>query len=173
MSKEEETNRHEELAHHTIGNSDTGTDDPTNSNTAANSSLAKTLEELNLGAECHVIYRYSVSGLLSHTDAWKGTSPLLKRVGKPYKVYMSEPSEESVHTDYKLFCSLHCDFYNKAPRTWSKATDQEVYDMCKSKCLEADKQRRVLLNLVFTSPEVFDFLWITSGILQATGETRS
>jgi len=41
-----------------------------------------------------------------------------------------------------------------------------------SKCLDADKQLRVLLNLMFTSPEVFDFLWTTSGILQATSETR-
>ena len=79
MSNEEEENRQEELAQQTIDQTDTGTVDPTNSNTAANSSLKKTLEELVLGAERNVIYRYSVSGMFYYTYAWKKASPLLKR----------------------------------------------------------------------------------------------
>ena len=64
---------------------------------------------------------------------------------------------------------------------WSKVTDQEAYAMCKSlvlkstefsKCLDADKQRWVLCNLAFTSPVIFELLWSTAGILQATGEMR-
>ena len=105
----------------------------------------------------------------------------MKRPAKKYKNYLSEPSEESIHMDYKVFCSLHYDFYNKAPGGWTKATDQEIYDMCKfillrktafSKGLLADKQRRVLLDLTFRSPEMFAFLSSSSGLLQATGETR-
>ena len=56
VSKEEEANRQEELAEQTIDQTDTESDDPTNSNTVANSGLEKTLEELNLGAERNVIY---------------------------------------------------------------------------------------------------------------------
>jgi len=95
-------------------------------------------------------------------------------------LYQSEPVEESIHTDCKLFYSLHRDFFNNAPGDWSKATEQEAYDMCKSivlkntefsKSLNADKQRWLLLNLAFTSHKLFEFMWSTWGILQATGET--
>ena len=66
-------------------------------------------------------------------------------------------------------------FLQYTPGEWSKATDQEVYTMCKSivirttefsKSLTADKQRRVLLNLAFTSPAFFALLWSTTDILQ-------
>jgi len=84
----------------------------------------------------------------------------MKRSPKTYKNYLSDPSKESIHTDCKVFCSIYYDFYNKAPGEWTKATDQEIYDiMCKSivfsEGLSADKQRRVLLDLAFTPPEIF------------------
>ena len=90
--------------------------------TASNSGTGQTLEELKLGAKRNVVYRYSVSGLFPLTDAWKKIPIFLQRCGTPYKVYMSELIEESVHTDCKSFCSLHHDFSDKAPREWSNAT---------------------------------------------------
>ena len=124
-------------------------EDTTTSNTVTNSGITQTLEELNLGAEKNVTYRYSVSGLFPRTDTWKGLPHILQRSGKSYKEYMSEHTEESIHTNCKLFCSLHCDYYDeKFAGSWSNAADQEVFEMCKSlvmrstvfsKSLEADK----------------------------------
>ena len=80
MSKEEEGNKQEELAGPADSEqTDTGSVDPTASNTAANSGLEKTLEELNLRDERNVIYRYSVSGLFPKTDAWKKIPAFVKR----------------------------------------------------------------------------------------------
>ena len=117
---------------------ESGADDPTTSNTATNSGLEKTLEELNLGAQKNVVYRYSVSCQFPQTNTWQKIPAVMKRSAKKCNTYLSEPSEESIHidesihTDCKVFCSLHCDFYNKAPEEWTKATDQEIYDMSKT-----------------------------------------
>ena len=181
VNKTKNNNRTKELAQQTIAQTETVVEDATTSNTATNSSITQSLEDLNIGNEKNVSYRYSVSGLFPLTDAWQNVPNMLQRLGKSYKEYMSEPTEESIHTDCKMFSSLHCNFYKTPPGSWSSATDQEIFDMCRSlvlkktpfsKSLEADNQRRVLLDLAFTSPEVFDGLWTTSGILQATGETR-
>ena len=139
------------------------------------------MEQLNLDAEKNVVYRYSVSGQFAQTNSWRLVPDFMKRASKRYADYLSEPPKESIHTDCKMFCSLHRDFDKKAPGEWTKANAQEIYDMCtplvirsteSSKSLLADKQRRVLRDLAFTSLEIVYLLWSTSGLLQSTGETR-